>query len=829
MISLSKTSSLSYYIEDEGDELITKTKAIDIVCCGSLANELGITAKMQVKELENIFNGFDKSGNSLIKNAGDKNHIKGWDLTFSAPKPVSIAWARASSDLKASIRNAHHLAVTESIKFLEENAAYTRVKQGGKCKEKTNGFAAIVFEHYRSRADEMQLHSHVLIPNLLLRNNTDWSTIDSRVLFSWVKATTQIYRALLATSLRKIGFGIERFQESNCFTLSGVPLDVCKFFSSRSKEIRCKTEELGLEAASTKTKNKIAIYSRLPKTNINLSSLTLKWKSQMSQLGYEEIALTNGLSVDPALLSEPLPILQLIKKLTLTKAVIYEQQIYECVATEAQFYQISLEDILDTVDEILKHKKVLKSKELITGKQIFTTSFMLNMENELLNLAIELRNHNYELKPNLINFAILKQEAEQKFSFSDEQKLAIKEVCKTGLDILQGRAGAGKSTSMKAIRIAYESANYKVIGVTIAKKAAIQLEEDTGIKSSTLASLLKNMKRNINHFKKTVIVADEAGLVPSIDFLELFKNLKASNSKLVLVGETEQLSAITHTGCLAYFSKIFAFGELHTIYRQREKWARDLVTDLRMANSFKAIDTLKEKQLLHIADSQEDAQKYLIKEWESFMKSNPEKKWAILANSWKDAHPLNELVRVKLQKIGIIGAEDINTNCVVSEKYLTLSFSINDHVRFTRNNYQKNLINGETGTIKEIEEINGDIFFAIQKDSGEIVKFLKSEYEDKNNALMLVHAYVTTVYSAQGMTIEGDTFIMYDTYMGRAATYVAGSRHKRNCHWFVNGSKLDQLIESLYEKENICRLNMLAKCMSNELGSGMAIENNNWS
>jgi ATP-dependent exoDNAse (exonuclease V) alpha subunit len=84
------------------------------------------------------------------------------------------------------------------------------------------------------------------------------------------------------------------------------------------------------------------------------------------------------------------------------------------------------------------------------------------------------------------------------------------------------------------MRIAYESANYKVVGATIAKKAAIQLEKETGIESFTLAQLLINMKRNIKRFNKTVIVVDEAGLISSTELLELLINLKNSSSKLVL-------------------------------------------------------------------------------------------------------------------------------------------------------------------------------------------------------------------------------------------------------------------------------------------------------
>lgn len=828
MISLSKTSSLSYYVEDESDEVMT-SKAIDIVFFGSMANELSIKAKMQIKDLENIFNGFNKDGNPLIKNAGDKNHIKGWDLTFSAPKPVSIVWARASCDLQVSIREAHHFAVTESIKFLEEKAAYTRVKKGGKYREKTQGFAAIVFEHYRSRADEMQLHSHVLIPNLTRRNNTNWSTIDSRVLFSWIKAATQIYRSQLAMSLRKVGFKVERVEETDCFTLSGVPLDVCKSFSSRSKEIRSKTEKLGLETVGANTRNKVAIYSRLPKTKINLPSLLYRWKSQMSNLGYEEKALIQSLSVDQTLLTEPLPILQLIKKLTLTKAVIHEQQIYESVATEAQFFHVELIDIFITVDEILKHKKLLKSQELLTGKEIYTTRFMLNLENELVNLAIEMRKKHYQLKPYLIKAAILKQEIAQGFALSNEQKIAIKEVCRTGLDILQGRAGAGKSTSMRAIRIAYESANYKVVGTTIAKKAAIQLEKETGIESFTLAQLLINMKRNIKRFNKTVIVVDEAGLIPSTELLELLNNLKDSRSKLVLVGETEQLSAITHTSCLAYLSKMFGFGELHTIYRQKEEWSRELVTSLRMGNSHKAVITLEAKELLHFANSQEDVYECLIKHWESYIDANPNKDWAILANSWKDIKPLNELIREKLQLRAHVGSDIIEVDCVVSEKYFTLSFAINDRVRFTKNHYGKGFINGETGTITAIEKVGNDVAFTIQKDCGTVVTFLKSEYQDANDALNLVHAYAMTIYSCQGATIDGDTFILYDVYMGRAASYVASSRHKDRCHWFVNGSKLDEISNVKIHKNTsiyLYRLETLAKCMRAEKYCSMALEHN---
>ena len=125
--------------------------------------------------------------------------------------------------------------------------------------------------------------------------------------------------------------------------------------------------------------------------------------------------------------------------------------------------------------------------------------------------------------------------------------------------------------------------------------------------------------------------------------------------------------------------------------------------------------------------------------------------------------------------------------------------------------------------------MGNDVSFTVQKDCGTVVKFLKSEYQDENDALNLVHAYAMTIYSCQGATIDGDTFILYDVYMGRAASYVAGSRHKDTCHWFVNGSKLNEISNVKMHKNTsiyLYRLETLAKCMRAEKYCSMALEHN---
>ena len=73
--------------------------------------------------------------------------------------------------------------------------------------------------------------------------------------------------------------------------------------------------------------------------------------------------------------------------------------------------------------------------------------------------------------------------------------------------------------------------------------------------------------------------------------------------------------------------------------------------------------------------------------------------------------------------------------------------------------------------------------------------------------------YAMTIYSSQGSTVNGDTFVLHNSMMDRASSYVAGSRHKENCHWFVDRAAIDLVDEHQNDQE---RLAALAKLMSRD-------------
>ncbi len=111
-------------------------------------------------------------------------------------------------------------------------------------------------------------------------------------------------------------------------------------------------------------------------------------------------------------------------------------------------------------------------------------------------------------------------------------------------------------------------------------------------------------------------------------------------------------------------------------------------------------------------------------------------------------------------------------------------------MKFCRNEYQKlQVTNGMTGTIKQIRPTTDDVLLQVETDDGRILSFLASEYADEKGTF-LCHAYALTIFSAQGVTVDGNTYTLFSNDMDRANAYVALSRHKDKSHMYIDASKL---------------------------------------
>ncbi|MEZ0446869.1 MobF family relaxase [Cellulomonas sp. ICMP 17802] len=138
---------------------------------------------------------------------GEGRHtVAGYDLTFTAPKSVSILWGLADDQTRTALYDTHGAALASTLQFVERSVIRTRVGAAGCRQVKTRGMIAAAFDHWDSRAGDPNLHTHVVVANKVQGPDGAWRSVDGRTLHAAVVTVSELYDALLADEVsRRIG------------------------------------------------------------------------------------------------------------------------------------------------------------------------------------------------------------------------------------------------------------------------------------------------------------------------------------------------------------------------------------------------------------------------------------------------------------------------------------------------------------------------------------------------------------------------------------------------------------------------------------------------
>jgi conjugative relaxase-like TrwC/TraI family protein len=248
---------------------------------GKGAEALDLVGTIQGDEFLKTFQGFSHiTGEKLIQNAGREDRQPGWDLTFSAPKSVSILWAIGGTDTKKEIEQAHQESVKAALDYLQKEACFTRRGQGGRVIEEVSPVIAI-FQHGTSRANDPQLHTHTLVLNVGVREDKTTGTLLSKPFFDGKMAGGALYRTHLASRLAEYGYKIEKDRDS--FAIAGISQAAVEHFSKRRAEIEETLKEKGLEGA--KASSIAALSTREAKNPIGYTELFPQWEREAKNFG----------------------------------------------------------------------------------------------------------------------------------------------------------------------------------------------------------------------------------------------------------------------------------------------------------------------------------------------------------------------------------------------------------------------------------------------------------------------------------------------------------------------------------------------------------------
>ena len=434
---------------------------------GQLQSAMHLNNEVRVGELGKILQGYHPTtGEGLASNAGE-GHKSGWDMTFSAPKSLSVAWALADAETKAAIQNAQKKAVEAGVRFLEKYAFTSRDR--GEISSSIHQVIAAAYEHSTSRMQDPQLHTHVLVANLSLRTDGSVCSIDfdSR----WKLATGAIYRAELAYELQQLGFQIEP-EMNKSFSINGIPQNLCNTFSKRRTAIIEQAEKHGVTSAQGM---QIATFAtRENKTGeISRSQLFAQWQSEAIQLGYQSDLVQqcqNFQSTEHSLLSP----IEIFNELHQQMSTFTPQQLHHAIAVASQGH-LNSDGIYQYVDEILRHPELVQlqsinhklDRGLDQTELRFTTQTQLILEQKLLDQARNRQHetmHQIQVDPILIEQSKLTVEQQRAF-----EHITIES---GGVKVIQGMAGTGKGYLLSVAHLAWEHVGLDVRGATLAAKAA---------------------------------------------------------------------------------------------------------------------------------------------------------------------------------------------------------------------------------------------------------------------------------------------------------------------------------------------------------------------
>lgn len=787
---------------------------------GKLASKLDLEGDIEKGQLLAALQGFDpKTGEALASNAGE-THKPGWDLTFSAPKSVSVVWANADSVERSAIERAQAQASTRALSFLEDQGAFiSRDRQQG---GPVSGVLSASFQHGTSRAGDPDLHNHCTVFNLHQRADGSHGSIEFDL--RWKMAAGAMYRAELANEMQKLGYGIER--DADSFKLSGVDKTVCDEFSTRRKQI------LELDPQTAKQAERAALHTRDAKPETSRAELLNDWQTRSQALGFD---LEKSRST-PALtpideqgnpLPDPLSRDQLLAKLTEHDSVIGRHDVYRTVAVASQG-KLDAAGIEAKVDELLQDRDLVKmraktseltndSRDPRNTESRFTTREMLAVERQMTDQGKALSlDKSRTIAPEKVTEGIAAFEQRKGFQLSEEQRNAVRHVTSPGnLAVVRGAAGAGKTTMLEAGKDVWQADGRRVFGAALAGKAAAGMQE-VGIQSSTIAKLLYTnadpLKSEFHLRKNDVLVIDEAGMVDSRTMNKLTNLATERNFKLVLVGDEKQLQAIGAGGAFkAMQTAVGDRAELVENRRQRDAADRIATDQVASGEGGKALLSYIERDKITIHNNKDDAAQALMNDWKN--DARPDRDKLILAATNADVNQLNDLAR---QAVGDRLGDDFK----VSTRYGNRDFATGDRILFRKNNADLDVKNGHLGTVENIKlvEQNGAVGqqFSVLTDHGARVQFVLGDQDGQYNSID--HGYAVTVHKSQGATVDSAyNFGLGNKEMG----YVQFSRHRDENRIYMTDAQLDRVeydagVTSDDSASKMARLQTAAKSLSRE-------------
>ncbi|MBO1804497.1 relaxase domain-containing protein [Leucobacter ruminantium] len=764
-----------------------------------------------------------------------RSPVAAFDHTFSVPKSVSALWAVADGGTQAQIVRAHHEAIREVLDLLERDVAMTRIGAdagaGSVAQVEVMGVVAAAYDHFDSRSSDPQLHTHVVIANRVQAvQDQKWRTLDGRPIHHAVVALSEHYNAVLADHLvRDLGVRWERRERGErrnpAYEIVGVDDELIQEFSSRSHDIERETDRLIEDycdrhgrSPSRRTiirlRAEATLRTRPDKEKHSLAELTDQWRTRASRvLGTDAPKWATALLRDGA---NGVPVLLRADEVPLDAIDQVAQTVVEIVGDKRstwrrwnlyaeaarQLMDIRFASIVDReavtgliVDAAERASLQLSPPELTHSPaqfqrrdgtsvfrpkygNLFSSTAVLDAEDRLLALTGILNAPTVSLRH--AERAVARPTSSG-HHLTPDQADAVTRVALSGrvLDVVVGPAGTGKTTTMVALRRAWEAEHGRgsVVALAPSSAAAEVLAAELRSRAENTAKWVWEHANCRWDFEPgQLVIVDEASMVGTHTLDRITAHAHAVGAKVLVVGDPAQMDAVDASGAFGLIARHLgaSAAQLIAIHRFTHSWEPFATLALR-TGQLSAIQTYKQHQRI----IQGGYESMLDAAYAAWLRDTLAGRTSLMIAETEEAvTALNQRARMDRITAGLVrgdrglalhdGTEASDGDLVITRK--------NDRRLRAGLSWVKN------GDVWEVVTAHRDGSLTVNRAGRRrgMIR-LPAAYVEEHLEL----AYSLTAHRAQGSTVDTAHAIVHSNQMTREALYVAMTRGRDENRMYI--------------------------------------------
>lgn len=793
-----------YYLGTDGEQLSR------VVWLGEGSRALGLEpgSEATAKTLSALLDGYAPDGETkLAQNAGKQNRTLGHDLTFSADKSISVLFAAVSPQERERLLDLHHRAGEAALDFLQGSIKARRGHAGAQSVA-VDGLVVARVDHFSSREQQAQLHSHYCVANLALGADGKFSTFDAEAFESHKHAAGALYRAEMAKGLQELGYGIDSTREKDSHgretgqvwhRVAGIGAETLEHFSTRSRQIKDYMDEHGVSAQEACLRTRQGKEGGEPDAS-RIMEQTGRELDEMRGQGLVKWANTDQLKGAQGTQVESRSDAQILAKLHAHDSSWGRAHLVDAIAKE-RGAELGAKGVLAEVEAFMGRNELLELSNDHQGRPRWASKAQDALEQGIAAKATARAGDEAVRVPgDLVDDAIKKHEEEQGFTLTAEQAKAVRWVAQDtgGVACITGWAGTGKTATAGAYVKAFEANGQRVIGACAAWDAADKLAAETGLETHSTASLLWQLDSGkLKLTNRDVVMLDEAGMVGAGTVAKLQHHIDKAGGKLVMVGDALQLQPVEAGAPFRLAQEAVGHSALTEIRRQKEGRDRELASAFYgAAGGEEIVAKMMDRGQLKGYDSTKDARAGLVKAY--LADPTPARDKLVIAPTNGGARAITSAIRGGLKERGDLqDSQPVKVAGALQGETRELELAVGDRVRFGKRNKAMGVSNGSIGVVEQIEDGKNGHKLAVRLESdiqgrdGRLVSVDTNKYQD------LDHGYAGTVHKAQG---QGKETVYWHAEGGSADRHlglVAFTRTKKEIHAFSSFHGIDKLEKSL--------------------------------